>query len=867
MKLKSKLLFILVLTSFVFSSGIFFIFSQNLKKSFEKIENNNAVENTSRAVDAIKNLQEQLIVKQSDWANWDDSYKFVLDHNEAFIESNLQVTSLFNLGMELMIFLNAEGKIVHSIAIDLVSKTKIPISDEILRLTEVESLLMSSSDSTHRSGLVSLSKGILMIAAQPILSSDGTGVSHGTLIWGFYLNPSVLAKLNEITHLKFDVTPLSRNVPQNLEFVHGTAIQRVNENELIGHTLLQDIFGREAFHVQVVQNRPIHQQGILTNQYMGWSEAVKNILFLMVLFFFLQRSILDRLLLIDSSLNKIAKTEDFLGTIPMRSKDEIGNLATNLNKVLGLLRNKIGDVLAANQRISEQQNQMKLVIDNALDAIVTMAETGEVVEWNPQAEHIFGQSRDEALGQDLIGLILPSSEGQILRQNFFQFLKTGNKDFLNKKVELMALDRNGTEIPIEMAQVPIDMGHYTLFILFIRDLRKQRKLETEKKQMQAQLFQSQKLESIGQLAGGIAHDFNNILNGILGHALLLKKKFSADEKSTRHLDIMITSAERGAHLTKELLGFARKGHYELKPIDLNASVHEAMGLFSTMATDKNIKVKMNLTPDLWPIEADPTQIVQVLLNLAINSRDATEHGGSITIVSSNHVVLEGNHLHGLTPGRYVHLSFADTGTGISAEIREKIFDPFFTTKERGRGTGLGLSMIFGIIKSHRGKIVLDESNTIGALFHIYFPSPEGLNDVDLKVTKDSNLLPTYSLDDFKNKKILVVDDEYAARSYLKELLESYEIQVFEAEDGAVALKMIQEKRSFDIVILDVIMPHIDGIQVYQHLRDHGYATPVVFTSGFAENEKIIAIMKSDASVSFIEKPVKPEILLEKMAKH
>jgi len=380
---------------------------------------------------------------------------------------------------------------------------------------------------------------------------------------------------------------------------------------------------------------------------------------------------------------------------------------------------------------------------------------------------------------------------------------------------------------------------------------------------QEQLLEVQKMEAIGKLAGGVAHDFNNILGGILGYASILRDKLAHDPKLSRHVGIIISSAERGAQLTKELLGFARKGKYEKKLFCLNDSIEESINLLSTLI-GKNITIKKNLDPSLWATEGDSGQMLQILLNMGINSRDAmSDQGGEICIQTDN-LLLEEQTIQthpffkSLKPGKYVHLIFSDTGSGIPKEIQNKIYDPFFTTKAPGKGTGLGLSMIYGIIQNHGGLIYLDNAQSAGAWFHIYLPAIEKQQEI-LPLPQEKKISF-----DMAGIHVLVADDEPTIREYFVELLKNAGASVYTATNGEEALKIIEEKKEvISIILLDVIMPIMDGIQAYKEIQKVVPKTPIIFISGYSENDTIATLRQENNVLGFIQKPfTKEEIVAE-----
>lgn len=287
-------------------------------------------------------------------------------------------------------------------------------------------------------------------------------------------------------------------------------------------------------------------------------------------------------------------------------------------------------------------------------------------------------------------------------------------------------------VSISVTQIEFNAGGELVYVGVATDMRQKRELEKEKNSVKRQLLQSQKLESIGKLAGGVAHDFNNILGGILGHAYMLQDSFPEVGKVRQRLDIIITATERGAKLTNQLLGFAREGKYENTDINLHEAIQEAIDLLSR-TLPKSIRMSQSLVHELWLTTGDATQIQQILMNLGVNARDAMPKGGSL-IYETDHVTVRAQDqakLNNLAPGEYIRLSVADTGTGMHEAIQHKIFDPFFTTKDVGKGSGLGLSMVYGIMQNHGGVIVLDSSYRHGARFCLYFPkrSIEALQNV------------------------------------------------------------------------------------------------------------------------------------------
>ncbi|MBI5027097.1 MAG: response regulator [Nitrospirae bacterium] len=383
--------------------------------------------------------------------------------------------------------------------------------------------------------------------------------------------------------------------------------------------------------------------------------------------------------------------------------------------------------------------------------------------------------------------------------------------------------------------------------------------EKEEKRMREQLFQAQKMEAIGSLAGGIAHDFNNMLQGILGYASLLKMKLSEDDPIYRPLDVIEHSAERAAELTKQLLGFARKGKYIVEPLNLNDVVDDVLKLI-TRTFDRTIEIKTTIDSGLWAIEGDRSQIENVILNLCLNARDAMPAGGILHIKTSNIEIMEETKPFAwMKEGKYAVIKVNDTGRGMDEEVKKQIFEPFFTTKEKGKGTGMGLAMVYGVVKSHDGFITVDSELGKGSTFTIYLPAVEK----EVKVQAggaEVRRLPC------GEGTILVVDDEKAVRNLARETLNELGYYVLEASDGKEAIEIYEDKKSkIDLVILDLIMPEMGGKETFEKLKKIAPDVKVLVSSGYGIDSNA-RNMLDDGAKGFIQKPYNINELAEMIKK-
>lgn len=388
---------------------------------------------------------------------------------------------------------------------------------------------------------------------------------------------------------------------------------------------------------------------------------------------------------------------------------------------------------------------------------------------------------------------------------------------------------------------------------------------TQTRHLHNQLVQSQKMEAIGQLAGGIAHDFNNLLTGILGYTDLMRNS-AHDEAEVRRAAAMIGgAAARAAGLTEKLLGFARKGKNQNIPVDLHETIRDSLSILAR-TVEKNIMIVELLDAQTPYVLGDPVQMEQIVLNLAINARDAmalqwkgSPRMGKLTISTREVNVRSGDPL-ALTvrEGNFLRISVQDTGCGIPSEIRDKIFEPFFTTKEAGRGTGMGLAMVYGIVKNHGGAIIVESTVGEGSSFSVYLPLFQG--------TRQMEPAPEQGVPVSGNGRILVVDDHHVIREVTKELLTSLGYEVITVEDGVEAIRFYEEQHPvIDLVILDMVMPRMGARDCFRALRAIDPGVRVVLSTGYGNNNAVQEVM-NEGLLGFIQKPYQLHHLSEVVAR-
>src|SRR5262245_8929761 len=505
--------------------------------------------------------------------------------------------------------------------------------------------------------------------------------------------------------------------------------------------------------------------------------------------------------------------------------------------------------IAASLRLSEAK--LAGILASAMDAIITVDESQEIVLFNAAAERMFRCSAKDALGESLDRFI-PDRFRQAHREHIRVFGETNvTQRTMGKMRPLFGLRSDGEEFPIEASISQISADDHKLFTAIVRDI-------SEKRRLEAQFLRAQRMESIGTLAGGIAHDMNNVLSPILTAVELLQIRFD-DESSRRLLNILHTNAVRGSEMVKQVLAFARgvEGEYiTLQPTHL---IKEIIKILSD-TLPKNIEITFSIAPDLWHVSGDATQLHQVLMNLCVNARDAMPHGGKLRIEAEN-VEIDQHYARmnvESKTGKFVSVTVVDTGIGIAEKNLTKIFDPFFTTKEQGHGTGLGLSTVAGIVRSHGGFVNVYSEVGKGAQFKVYLPAIESARAAPAKPARDE--LP------FGNGElVLVIDDENAIREVASETLNAFGYRAIVANDGAEAIAVFAAHRTeVQVVITDMMMPYMDGPATIRALRRLDPKVKVIATSGLKADEKMMEATQLGVK-TFLPKPYTAEKLLKTLA--
>lgn len=506
------------------------------------------------------------------------------------------------------------------------------------------------------------------------------------------------------------------------------------------------------------------------------------------------------------------------------------------------------EIRKANAALLESEERFK-ALHNASFGGIVIHDNGIILECNKGLSEITGFAYEELIGMNGLYLISDDTRDKVL-----QNIKTGYE----KPYEAKGVRKNGEEYPLRLEAREIPYKGKTARVVEFRDITENKRAEKEKDELERQLVQSQKLESIGRLAGGVAHDFNNMLSVIIGHTEMGLFKIGPDSDLYENLEEIREATKRSADLTHQLLAFARKQTISPKVVDLNKIIASTLSMLKRLIGE-DIELKWFPCKEMWDVRVDPGQIDQILTNLCVNSRDAFKDGGDITIETDTVVLDKGycvNHPE-IIPGEYVLLAVSDSGCGMNAETLSNIFEPFYTTKEPGQGTGLGLSTVYGIVKQNQGVIDVSSELDKGTTFRIYLPRC---------MTKEETLVSEVKKKSPKEGKetILLVEDEEAILKMITSVLERFGYQVLAADTPGKAIHLAQDyDGDIQLLLTDVIMPEMNGRDLAKNILSFYPNIHRLFMSGYTA-DLIAHHGVLDEGVNFINKPFSSNALVAKI---
>ncbi|HEY6146865.1 MAG TPA: ATP-binding protein [Thermoanaerobaculia bacterium] len=507
------------------------------------------------------------------------------------------------------------------------------------------------------------------------------------------------------------------------------------------------------------------------------------------------------------------------------------------------------DTVREGLRASEMR--YRLLFETAREGIWLLdGDTGKVIDANPFLLELLGFRKDELVGREPWHLY---GDREAARSRFEEVRKRG----FSYDPELTMRSKSGSELRIEAVSNLYSVGASRVLQCNMRDL-------TDRSRLEGQLRQMQKLESIGHLAGGVAHDFNNILNIISAHTAVLDRNAAeaGDERSRESARAIEQAVRRGAGVVKQLLTFARRTETSFEPLDLNGLIDEVRKMV-VETFPKTVRLRTELDPDLPRVLGDANQIHQALLNLVVNARDAMAKGGTITL--KTHVVageMLRRRLENATADQYVSIEVADQGPGMNEEVRKRLFEPFFTTKEKGKGAGMGLAVVYGVVQAHQGTIDVESQPGKGTCFALYFPVSAAAAKRPAEPEEPAaETRGAAKIEEGRGRTILFVEDEELLQTAIRSLLEDQGYRVLTAGDGLEAVAMhAAHKSEIDAVIVDLGLPKLDGWEAFLRMKKADPELKAIIASGILDAEKRTR-MRREGIQATLRKPYgAPEIM-------
>ena len=512
------------------------------------------------------------------------------------------------------------------------------------------------------------------------------------------------------------------------------------------------------------------------------------------------------------------------------------------------------------EALARSEARLRATVAGAFDCVVGMDSRGRLMEFNPAAEKTFGYRREQVLGKSLADVLIPPDKRAQHQQGLAEFRRSRIGPYIGRRLETTALRADGSEFPVEVAISVVRAGDDDLFIGYLRDISDRKDAERRRAELEAQLRQAQKMEAIGHLTGGIAHDFNNLLTSIMGYVTLAEERSAdGDPKLASYLEQAGLSCMRARDLIQQMLTFSRGRRGEARPLALAPVIRQSMRLLRS-SIPSTVTLRVDVDDDLPPVMLDPVQIEQVLMNLAINARDAMASSGEMRITLQAVHAFAGicTSCRKRVHGDMLELAVADDGCGIAPDVQERMFEPFFTTKQVGQGSGMGLSTVHGIVHDHGGHVVVESTPGSGARFRILLPAlrlPES-HVVHAELSASPGALPRATL----KGRVAVVDDEAPVLAFMQELLEHWGVAVATYSDARAALDALRAGASFDLIVTDQMMPGMTGLEFARAAGALHPALPIVLYTGYGE-DITDADIEGAGVAAVLRKPIDARALL------
>jgi PAS domain S-box-containing protein len=830
--------------------GLFVLSRIVLMRGFAKLEEDFAVRDIERASSALANELSTLDQTTSEYATWDLTYDYARGLRPSYVKTEFPAPTFQELKISFVVIFDTHGRKLFSRGFDLTHGGEMPVPDGLDDHLKPGSLLLNLKDThTKVAGVLDLPGGPALVDSRPILASDGSGPIAGTMLMGHLLDAAEIQHLGDLTLMPVEAQTLSSTTLSPDFRAAATAISRgapnfissLDSQSLAAYQELDDIYGRPALLIRVLLPRTIYQQGHTSLVQFLLLLVAAGFVFGAATLYLLERFVISRIANLTENITQIGASGDLAARLDVPGQDELAFLGVAINGMLEDLEKS---------QIERHEGRARLAV---------MIERMPAVLWTTDKELRYTSSMGSGL--DSLGV----KSGGLTGKTLAEYFQTEDPQHPSINAHWRALA--GESLTYEL--------HWQkrIFESHVRPLRGTDgeiigvigvALDiTDRKQLADQLRQSQKLQAVGELAGGVAHDFNNLLMVVKGHAEMLLDRLpgaSTDRQSParQNVEQIQQAAERAAGLTRQLLAFSRMQVLQPRVLDLNEVVAGMIQMVSRVI-GANIELAFLPGANLGRVKADPSQIEQVALNLVVNARDAMPDGGRLTIETSN-VQLDRDYAteHAVVdPGPYVMLTVSDSGIGMDAATQARIFEPFFTTKSQGRGTGLGLATVYGVVKQSGGYVWVYSEVGHGTTFKVYLPMVQAPVEKTAPEKAETGHQPG-------TETILFVEDEQSVRELVCEYLAARGYRVLEAPDGMQALEIAAaHKGKIQLLVTDVVMPRVSGRDLAARLTAVRPDLKVLYISGYTD-DSVFRHGVLEGGMAFLQKPFNLKALAAKI---
>ena len=842
--LRGKTLLIVLVTLIGLVGGLGALSRLVILRGFSVLEANFARENLAQVFSSISNELETLDHTAAQHARRTRTYENLHQLNLHGIAEEFSDTDLAQLRVNFVAVADESGRPLYTKAFDLAGMHEESVPPDLARhLTPGSPLLARGDSADDVTGIVMLESGPVLVASSPVGESGGKGFRAGTVVMGRSLDADEIVRLGALTRLPIEIERYTADEQQS--GLHAAVPGGNTDTVLIrpagGDTLaasqaLRDIYGNPVANIRVLLPRKIYDQGQTSLVQFLLLLLATGLFFGAITLYLLERVVISRVAHLSEGITDIGLSGDLAARLPVTGKDELAYLGSAVNSMLEDLERAQAERHEERTRLAMLVESMPAVLWTADPALRITSATGAGLQ-------AIGMDPREAMGLSLL-----------------EFFRTEDQDFpaiaAHRRAlagEAMAFETAWQTRRFESHVQPLANSEgATLGVIGVAlDI-------TERDRLADQLRQSQKMQAVGELAGGVAHDFNNLLMVVKGHAQLLLDLLPDGSPTRQSVAQIDKAAERAASLTRQLLAFSRKQVLQPRVLDMNEVVAGMIRMFSRVIGE-NIEMTFLPGANLGRVKADPGQIEQVLLNLVVNARDAMPQGGRLTIETSNidlDLSYSAKHAHA-EPGPYVMLTVTDTGCGMDVETQSHIFEPFFTTKGPGKGTGLGLATVYGVVKQSGGYTWVYSEVGRGTTFKIYLP---------LVTAEAEKLVPEADTSHLHrgNETILLVEDDQSVRELVRDYLRANGYTVLEALDGDEALKAVAAHQgSLQLLITDVVMPHMSGPELAAKIQGLRPGLKVLFVSGYTD-DTVFRHGVLEGGVAYLQKPFNLKTLAQKV---